>query len=134
MSALAVAAAAFLLVAVIIHLAIFAMESVLWPRPAVWRRFGLREQRDADVVRPMAFNQGFYNLFLAVGAGLGLVLLGSPPTAQAGAALAFFAGASMVSAALVLVTSSPKLARAAAVQGAAPLLGIAMLAASLVLG
>ena len=41
-------------------------------------RFGIRSAEDAAIVRPMAFNQGFYNLFLAIGivAGLGLVASG----------------------------------------------------------
>ena len=49
-----------------LHVLFFAMESVLFMRPAVHRRFGVSREH-AEVVRPMAFNQGFYNLFLAVG-------------------------------------------------------------------
>ena len=60
-----------------------------------------------------------------------LVMLGSSNWSQGGAALSIFAAASMVLAALVLVTSSPKLWRAAVLQGAAPLLGIIFLAAAL---
>ena len=110
-------------IAVLIHLYIFVLESILWRRPSTWRTFGLTSQADADVTRPMAFNQGFYNLFLAIGALIGLVLLwiGMP---EAGAALVLLAAGSMVAAALVLIISSPKLARAAAIQGLAPLLGI----------
>jgi putative membrane protein len=96
----------------------------------VWRRFGLRSQQDADTIRPMAFNQGFYNLFLAAGAGTGLVLLGTTAWTQAGIAVAVFACASMVLAAVVLVTSSPKLVRAAVAQGAAPLIGLVLLLVS----
>ena len=127
---LAVVGAVFVFLASVIHLGIFLMESVLWSRPGVWRRFGLRSQQDADTVQPMAFNQGFYNLFLAAGAGTGLVLLGSTAWTQAGVAIAVFACASMVLAAVVLVTSSPRLARAAVVQGAAPLTGLVLLLAS----
>jgi putative membrane protein len=43
-----------------------------------------------------------------------------------------FALGSMVLAAVVLVTSNPKLLRAAFIQGAAPLLGLAFLTLSLV--
>ncbi|HWR84484.1 MAG TPA: DUF1304 domain-containing protein [Rhodoglobus sp.] len=127
---LAVVGAVFVFLASVIHLGIFLMESVLWSRPGVWRRFGLRSQQDADTIQPMAFNQGFYNLFLAAGAGTGLVLLGSTAWTQAGVAIAVFACASMVLAAVVLVTSSPRLARAAVVQGAAPLTGLVLLLAS----
>jgi putative membrane protein len=45
--------------AALVHLVFFAMESMLWSAPAVWRRFGFGSQRDADVVRPMANSQGF---------------------------------------------------------------------------
>ncbi|MDQ1582146.1 MAG: putative rane protein [Microbacteriaceae bacterium] len=41
-------------IAAVVHIAIFTMESVLWSKPSVWRRFGLRSQSDADTVRPMA--------------------------------------------------------------------------------
>ena len=32
------------------------------------------DQAAADTTKPMAYNQGFYNLFLAIGAVIGLVL------------------------------------------------------------
>lgn len=124
----------FVGLAALIHVAIFALESILWTRPAVWRRFGLRSQQDADVVRPMAFNQGFYNLFLALGALVGLVLATTASFAQAGIALMFAAAGSMVLAALVLIGSSPRLARAAAIQGVAPLTGLILLILGLIVG
>jgi putative membrane protein len=122
----------FVTIAALIHLMIFFMESVLWSRPAVWKRFGMASQQDADTVKPMAYNQGFYNVFLAIGAGVGLVMLGSSNWSQGGIALAIFASASMVLAAVVLITSSPKLARAALIQGLAPLLGIIFLTLALI--
>lgn len=132
MSAFVIIGSVFIFIAAVVHLLIFFMESVLWSRPAVWKRFGLATQADADTVRPMAFNQGFYNVFLAVGAGTGLVMLGSSNWQQGGIALTIFAGLSMVLAALVLITSSPKLARAAAIQGLAPLIGVVFLVLALV--
>jgi putative membrane protein len=127
-SALAIAGSVFIFIAAVIHLLIFVMESVVWSKPATWKRFGLRTQQEADIVRPMAFNQGFYNVFLALGAGTGLVMLGSPDWQQGGLTLSIFAAASMVLAAVVLITSSPKLYRAALIQGVAPLIGIILLA------
>ena len=59
----------------LLHVMIFVFESVMWSRPTTWRRFGVRSQADADVLRPMALNQGFYNLFLGIGALVGAVLL-----------------------------------------------------------
>lgn len=128
-----IAGSVFVFIAALIHLFIFFLESIAWSKPSTWKRFGLKTQAEADIVKPMAFNQGFYNVFLAVGAGLGLVLLGTGLT-QAGLALAIFACASMVAAALVLITSSPKLWRAGLIQGAAPLLGIVLLGVALALG
>ena len=130
MSAFVIIGSVFLFIAAAIHVLIFFLESILWSKPATWRRFGLRSQEEADTVRPMAFNQGFYNLFLAIGVGAGLVLLGSGNTA-AGIALSIFAALSMVLAALVLITSSPKLARSAALQGVAPLIGVVFLVLAL---
>lgn len=127
---LLVVAAIFIGLAALIHAYIFYLESVAWSKPKTWKAFGLRSQADADTVKPMAYNQGYYNAFLAIGAIVGLVLLATSDLAQAGFALALFASLSMVAAATVLITSSPKLARAAALQGAAPLLGsIALLIA-----
>jgi putative membrane protein len=90
----------------------------------------VRTEEDAVTLKSMAFNQGFYNLFLAIGATAGILLLILGSTA-AGAALVFLAAGSMVAAALVLVVSSPRLFRAALVQGALPLGGIILLAVAL---
>ena len=128
----AVIGSVFVFLAAVIHLFIFALESVLWSRPSTWKLFGVRDERDAEVLRPMAYNQGFYNVFLAIGAGLGLVFLGTGFSREGGIAIAMFALGSMVLAAIVLVTSNPKLVRAALIQGAAPLLGLVFLALSLV--
>ena len=131
MSILAIIGAVFLGLAALIHVYIFYLESIAWSKPATWKTFGLKSQTEADTVKPMAYNQGYYNGFLAIGVIIGLVLL-TTDMAQAGYALAIFAGSSMVLAATVLITSSPKLARAAVLQGAAPLIGVALLVASLV--
>jgi putative membrane protein len=127
MGAVVVVGTIFVALAAVIHLLIFVLESVVWSKPSTWRRFGLGSQAEADTVKPMAFNQGFYNVFLAIGAATGLVMLGSNNWTQGGVALTIFACASMVLAAIVLITSSPKLARAALVQGLPPLLGIVFL-------
>jgi putative membrane protein len=123
--------AVFAFLAGVIHVLIFLLESVLWTRPTVWRRFGVKTDDEASVLQPMAFNQGFYNLFLAIGTGIGLVLLGNVAGRGAGEAITFFALACMLGASLVLVLSNPKLFRAALLQGAAPLIGIIFLALTL---
>jgi putative membrane protein len=121
----------FAAVAALIHLAIFVLESVIWSRPSTWKRFGVRSQEDAEVLRPMAYNQGFYNVFLALGAGVGILMIGSESVRQGGIALTIFSLLSMVLASIVLVSSNPRLARAAMFQGLAPLLGIVFLVLAL---
>jgi putative membrane protein len=109
-----------------LHIAIFFMESVTWTRPAVWRRFGLTDQAAAETTRPLAYNQGFYNLFLAIGAIVGLILyrVGTP---GAGLALILFTMGSMLAAAVVLVTSGSGHLRSALIQGTLPLIGIVLM-------
>ena len=124
MSTFLIVGSIFIGLAAIIHVFIFYMESIAWTAPGTWRRFGIASQEDADTIQPMAYNQGFYNAFLAVGAFAGIILASSPVLQQAGIALELFAALSMVLAATVLIISSPKLARAAVLQGALPLIGI----------
>jgi putative membrane protein len=114
--------------AALLHIYIFVMESVLWMRPATWKRFGIRSQDDAGTIRPMALNQGFYNLFLAIGVIVGFFLLPHPSLDPAGVMLILFCCASMLAAALVLLISNPKLARAALIQGVLPLISVVALA------
>jgi putative membrane protein len=131
-AAFAIVGSVFVFVAALIHLWIFALESVLWNKPSTWKQFGVRDENDAELIRPWAYNQGFYNVFLALGAGVGLVLLGTGVSIEGGIAIAMFALASMVLAAVVLITSNPKMRRAALIQGGAPLLGLVFLVLSLV--
>jgi putative membrane protein len=71
----------------------------------------------------MAFNQGFYNLFLAAGVvgGLLLVASGSQP---AGRAVVLFACACMLGAGLVLGITNRRLVAAAALQAVPPLIAV----------
>ena len=109
--------------AALIHLWFFALESVLFSRPTVFRRFGLRSAEDAAIVRPMAFNQGFYNLFLAAGIVGGLVLVASGQR-DAGRAIVLFACACMVGAGFVLYATDRRFLTAAAIQAGPPLLAL----------
>ncbi len=129
--ALLVVGAVFLAIATLIHVFIFILESVLWGRPATWQRFGVKTQQEADTLRAMAYNQGFYNVFLALGGGAGLVMIASANVQREGLALGIFVLLSMLLASVVLITSNPRLARAAVTQGAAPFLGLVFLIAAL---
>jgi putative membrane protein len=96
----------------------------------VWKRFGVTDQAAAETTKPMAYNQGFYNLFLAIGAVLGLVLYWSgaeeTPLRIAGLTLVLFSLGSMLAASLVLLTSGRKYLRPALIQGTLPLLGFVL--------
>ncbi len=59
----------------LVHVYIFFLESVAWTSPRVRRVFGIASESEAQATRTLAFNQGFYNLFLAIGAILGVVLV-----------------------------------------------------------
>ena len=120
----------FAFLAAALHVYIFSMESVTWTRPATWKRFGVASQADAETTRPMAYNQGFYNLFLAIGAftGTGLVAFGGHGSAQAvaGWTLVFSSCGSMLLAAAVLAAAGRRYLRAAATQGTLPLFAVVL--------
>lgn len=101
------------------------MESITWRQPATWKRFGVVSQEDAEVQALFAFNQGFYNLFLAIGTAVGIVCV-AKDCDQVGWALIFFGCGCMVGAAKILFFST-KNVQAAAIQGIFP-------AAAIVLG
>jgi putative membrane protein len=104
------------------HIYVFFLESITWRTPKTWKTFGLPSQEHADIIRPMAFNQGFYNLFLAIGAVVGIALLGVAGTVAV--TLMVFAALCMVGAGVVLFFSIPSSRRAALIQAGPPLFGV----------
>lgn len=106
----------------VFHVYVFILESITWRLPKTWKTFGLPSQEHAEIIRPMAFNQGFYNLFLALGAGTGLALLGINRTIAF--SLMLFAALCMVGAGVVLFFSVKTSRRAAIIQAGPPLLGV----------
>src|SRR5215207_9480558 len=121
--------AIFAALAALLHVYIFVMESVQWTQPRVWKRFGVTDQAAADTTKPMAYNQGFYNLFLAIGAILGIVLYWAgdgTPLRVAGLTLVLFSLGSMLAASLVLLTSGRRYLRPALIQGTLPLIGFVL--------
>ncbi|MFK0008095.1 DUF1304 domain-containing protein [Paenarthrobacter sp. NPDC090520] len=115
----------FALIAALLHVYIFTMESITWTKPATWKRFSLISQEDAETTKSLAYNQGFYNLFLAIGALVGIVVVwaGAP---QVGWTLVFSSCGSMLLAALVLAASGRKYLRAATAQGITPLIAVVL--------
>lgn len=108
--------------AVVFHLYVFILESLTWRRPKTWKTFGIANQEQADIIAPMAFNQGFYNLFLALGAASGLALLGINSTVAI--TLMVFAALCMVGAGTVLFFSVKTSRRAGIIQAGPALFGI----------
>lgn len=109
-------------VAAAIHVYIFVMESLTWTSARTRATFGTTPQ-EAAATREMAFNQGFYNLLLAVLVVLGIVLYAADRQ-DVGLTLVVAGAGSMVAAGLVLIVSSPSKARAALVQLVPPALGV----------
>jgi putative membrane protein len=116
-----VIACVFAALAALVHIYIFVLESVRWQHPATRRVFGTTAEA-AEVTAPLAYNQGFYNLFLAIGTAVGILLMNG--NRDAGIALVVFGVGSMLAAALVLVTSDLSKLRAAIVQGLLPALAL----------
>jgi len=110
--------------AALLHVYIFWLEALAFDTAG--RRAFQVSADDAAVMRPWAYNQGFYNLFLAIGTAVGIAMAGS--NRDAGVALVVLGTGSMVAAALVLLTSDPSKARGALVQGTVPLLALLSLA------
>lgn len=124
-----IAALIFAGLAALLHVYIFTMESLTWTSPRTRATFGTTPE-EAETTKLLAFNQGFYNLFLGIVTGIGIVAVAQHHDAV-GAALIFTGVGSMVAAAAVLLASSPDKARAALTQGTFPLIAIVLLALGL---
>ncbi|MCM3510149.1 DUF1304 domain-containing protein [Rothia sp. P100] len=116
--------------AVLIHVYIFYMESIAWTGAKARATFGTTIE-EAEATKSLAFNQGFYNLFLAIAVAVGITFFASGATAV-GTTLVLTGAGSMAAAALVLFASSPDKRGAALKQGVLPLLGVIALIIGLV--
>ena len=114
--------------AALVHVYIFVMESLTWTSPKTRAVFGIGAE-EAEATKELAFNQGFYNLFLAIVTAVGIVLY-PVCSAAVGAALVFAGAGSMAAAAAVLFVFSPDKRSAALKQGVIPLLAVVVLAIS----
>ncbi|HPX35371.1 MAG TPA: DUF1304 domain-containing protein [Mycobacterium sp.] len=115
--------------AALLHVYIFVLESLRWTAPRTRAAFGTTVEQ-AEATRELAFNQGFYNLFLAIvtAAGIAMTFIGNR---SAGTALVVAGAGSMLAAALVLLLSSPDKARAAVTQGVLPFIAVTLLGVAL---
>lgn len=116
--------------AALLHVYIFVMESVTWTSPRTRATFGMSAD-EAAATKELAFNQGFYNLFLAIVSAIGIAAVAMGHSGV-GAALILAGVGSMLAAALVLLISSPDKARAAISQGLFPLISVVLLVIHLV--
>lgn len=109
-----------------LHVGFFYLESIAFSRPATYRRFLVKDDAEAAAIRPWAFNQGFYNLFLAVGTLVGVIVFAGGEHAGGRGLIALGCG-SMLAAAVVLLAGDRRMARPALIQGAFPLIALALL-------
>ena len=116
--------AGFAILAAALHVYIWILESFRWTEPSTRKTFGTSEA-DAEVTKPLAYNQGFYNLFLAIITLVGLAIYKQEHLA--GTALALAGTGSMLAAAIVLVTHDRTMVRAALTQGTLPALAVLFL-------
>ena len=114
--------AAFLAAA--LHVFIFYIESFAWTTRAL-SVFGI-DRESAEVTKEMAFNQGFYNLFLAIEVFVGIAVY-FLASSTVGLTLALFGVGSMLAAALLLFVTSRDKRSAAIKQGFLPLIAVAAL-------
>jgi putative membrane protein len=117
--------------AALLHVYIWVMESLTWTSARTRATFGIT-QDEALATKELAFNQGFYNLFLAIVTAVGVVAMLTDHRAV-GAALIFAGVGSMLAAAAVLLASSPDKSRAAVTQGIFPLIAIVLIGLHLAL-
>ncbi len=107
-----------------LHVVFFYFESFLFNRADVQKRFFVAPAH-AEAVRPWAFNQGFYNLFLAAGCVFGIIADRGGARGfdgSAGRAVVLVCCASMTGAGIVLALTDRRMLRAAAIQIIPPLL------------
>ena len=123
----------FAALAGLLHVYIFWLESLAWGSPRSRATFGVRSDAEVEITRAFAFNQGFYNLFLAIAAILGIVVAAIGSVAV-GVTLMLVGTGSMLAAALVLFITSPDKRRAAVTQGLFPLLAVVSLVIALLNG
>jgi putative membrane protein len=106
----------------LLHVYIWVMESLRFHDPKVHRKVFRVETASVETVAPWAYNQGWYNLFLAVGALVGVAVVRAEPAV--GWTLIVASCGSMLAAALVLVLRDRAMAPSALKQGLFPLLAL----------
>lgn len=112
----------FAIIAVLFHLMAFVLESVLFHRSDVQVLMQGQPAQSQDVHK-WAFNQGFYNLFLAAGPVAGLIAYYAG-NVEVGRALVIYGCAFMVGCGIVLLISDRTRLRAMLGQSGPPLIAL----------
>ena len=120
---LMIIALVFISLAALLHVYIFYLEVFAWEKSAARKVFGEASVEELAITRFFAYNQGVYNLLLAIIAGIG-VAMRNPALMLAGAG-------SMVVAAAALAFKSPKHRGAAMKQCVFAVIGVVCLVVSL---
>ncbi len=97
-----------------IHIYVFILESLSWGKPAVNKTFRVKPE-EVETIRSWAFNQGFYNLFLAAAIVTGFILMYFNKE-DSGRTLVDYAVCSVFAAGAVLFFSAPQLRLSALIQ------------------
>lgn len=126
-----ITASIFAMLAGLLHVYIFVMESFLWTSRSTRETFSMGAD-EAEQTKEMAFNQGFYNLFLAIMSSGGAIVLWCGVTVV-GVTLMTAGSASMFCAALVLLCTAPDKHSAAIKQIFFPALTLIALLVALIL-
>jgi putative membrane protein len=116
---------AFAGIAALIHILFFYLEIISWGTKATNKIF-MVSQEMVQNCKDMAFNQGFYNLFLVIGMIIGIYLHTTPEYYIIGKTLVIFNSACMFGAAAVLFIRVKVMLRGALIQGLSPLIVLVM--------
>lgn len=114
-----------------IHVLIFVGESLLWGNPIIIERVlskidapaGISSNDQAQILEVLFYNQGFYNLFIALGGVGGLILYRYGRT-QEGTAIVCYACLFVFAAGIVLASTTTAYP-AALIQGLPPIIALA---------
>lgn len=109
----------------LIHVMFFVMESLLWLRPAVYETFLVNSLADAEILDVYVKNQGYYNLFLALGMFAGLAI--ESRNEVVGKTLVGYISAVMIGASLVLLATLPEMFTGFVIQGLPPAIALGFL-------
>lgn len=99
----------------LIHVLFFYMESIAWLEPNIYEAFQVATLADAEVLNVYVKNQGYYNLFLALGMFVGLATLARSQVVAK--TLIGYISAVMFGAAVVLLLTIPEMIVGVCLQG-----------------